>query len=176
MHFVGGLPETRCGGGSTIGATENVRAALPELLRDLGVKTMLDAPCGDLNWISKVDLGVNYIGMDYDPSHIKGKPGHLIVGDIVKDPLPAADLMLCRDFLQHLPHWQVELVFRNVRLSNIDWLLATSHQNIENSDIQRAGDFRPLNLMARPFSFPAPAWQIGDGANRILGLWHRDSL
>src|ERR1700683_3686127 len=48
--------ESRSGLGSSLAQTEAVRAALPTLCRDLGISSMLDIPCGDLNWIRHVDL------------------------------------------------------------------------------------------------------------------------
>lgn len=174
MHFTGGLPETACGAGSTMRLTSSVRAALPGLLKELGVKRLLDAPCGDCNWISKVALGVEYVGCDVNEDHVEKARaagiGEIIHLDVIEDDLPFADLMLCRDFHQHLP---INLVFKaldNVRRSGIPWLLATSHTNEVNDDIDEVGGFRPLNLERLPFAFGAPVKQIPD-AGRILGLW-----
>jgi hypothetical protein len=180
MSFVGGLPETRCGGGSTMEATKNVRAHLLGLLRDYGVKTLLDAPCGDCNWIAHTDLaGIRYIGIDFDAEHVAAatvRGFNAMLGDIVNGHLPAADMMLCRDFLQHLPTAQVRQTIQNFKASNIPWLLATSHETSQNDDIERAGDFRPLNLMVRPLGFPDPVEKIEDGPRRILGLWRREDV
>jgi hypothetical protein len=57
--------ESRSGTGSNVNVTEGLRAALPELLRDLGTTTLLDLPCGDFCWMSRLDLGdINYVGAD----------------------------------------------------------------------------------------------------------------
>lgn len=179
MKFTGGLPETACGAGSTLKNTLSIRQALPGLLKELGVRRLLDAPCGDCNWISQVDLGVEYIGCDLNPEHLKRAElvisAELICIDIVSGDLPSADLMLSRDFHQHLPNGMVVRAIDNFRRSGIPWLLATSHSNKVNEDISKVGGFRPINLTAAPFSFAQPAIQIPD-AGRILGLWHRGSL
>ena len=39
--------------------TATVKRELPRLLHDLGARSLLDAPCGDLNWIKDVDLGLD---------------------------------------------------------------------------------------------------------------------
>ena len=52
-----GSEESVSGCGSTIANTEELRTTLPQLLADLNVSTLLDVPCGDFNWMSKVDLG-----------------------------------------------------------------------------------------------------------------------
>src|SRR4051812_10120929 len=58
-----GSGETVSGYGSTIAGTEPLRTALPLLLRKLGVRTLIDIPCGDFNWMRKVELEVDeYIG------------------------------------------------------------------------------------------------------------------
>src|ERR1700722_13519672 len=63
--------ESRSGLGSSLEQTEAVRAALPMMCRDLGIGSLLDIPCGDLNWIRHVELpGVEYIGADIVPALI----------------------------------------------------------------------------------------------------------
>lgn len=53
-------PASRSGSGSTERNTVAVRAALPVWLSDLAVKTLLDLPCGDFNWLQHVELGVDH--------------------------------------------------------------------------------------------------------------------
>lgn len=157
--------------------TAGLRTALPALLSELGVKRLLDAPCGDCNWISTVDLP-EYIGCDIDEDNLaaaKARGMNVIRRDVVNDPLPHADLMLCRDFHQHLPNAIVTKALAGFKRSGIRWLLATSHDAAENEDCELGG-FRPINLTARPFSLPPPERQIEDGRGRILGLWRRDSF
>ena len=56
---------SRSGQGSDLEQTREVARALPGLLADLGVRVMLDAPCGDFYWMNHVDLaGIQYIGGD----------------------------------------------------------------------------------------------------------------
>jgi 2-polyprenyl-3-methyl-5-hydroxy-6-metoxy-1,4-benzoquinol methylase len=152
------------------------------VLRELQVRTLLDVPCGDGNWMRHVDLtGFNYIAADSSYEHIITYCGRkianpplsrrfILLNAIIED-LPAADVVLCRDFLQHLPTRKIYLVLENIWRSKAHWLLVTSHLNKENEDIMRDGDFRPLNLMAPPFSWSPPETAIEDGSNRILGLW-----
>jgi len=44
--------------GSEMDATTVLRAELPGLLKELGVASLLDAPCGDAGWISQAGLDV----------------------------------------------------------------------------------------------------------------------
>ena len=43
---------TVCGWGSEIEHTENIRKQLPQIIKDYGSKSVNDAGCGDLHWIS----------------------------------------------------------------------------------------------------------------------------
>ncbi len=186
--FTGGRPETPCGAGSTLATTAYLRERLPGVLSSLSVMKLLDAPCGDLNWMQDVDLSnIDYIGCDID--HLPTARWNAATGfnaytfrfleiDIVNGTLPRADAILCRDFMQHLPHEMVFQTLRNFARTGAEWLLMTSHLNGTNTDIAKPGDFRPLNLLAPPFNLPEPAITIDDppGADRIIGVWSAASL
>lgn len=172
------MPETVSGLGSTLRQTESFRTVLPEALRHLGIATLLDAPCGDFNWMVLVDLkGIEYIGVDNDESVLaiarKRAPHrdfrHL---DIVNGPLPAADAVLCRDCIQHWPQAMILQFMRNVLTSRALWLLITTHRNSINEDCI-LGQFREVNLTAAPYNFPRPHIVLPDGplADRAIGIW-----
>src|SRR5690349_12831924 len=65
-----GAAESISGLGSELDATAVLRAELPDLLRRLGVRRLLDAPCGDGGWIATADLGVSVTGVDVVPDLI----------------------------------------------------------------------------------------------------------
>lgn len=190
MKFTGGLPETGCGHGSTLGYTEHLRAELPKLLRRLGITRFLDAPCGDFNWMASTDLrSLEYVGGDIDPTHLAtahfkartaaSQPPDWCVFisiDLTRETPRTTDLMLCRDFLQHLPTAVALDVLRGFVRSETPWLLTTSHEAEANIDLLLPGGFRPLDLTKSPFSLPPPVEAIADwpGSGRILGLWYRD--
>ena len=182
MRFTSGLPETLCGAGSTLATTENIRTELPIVFAFLGVKRLLDAPCGDFNWMAHVDLeGIEYIGADYSELNLQAarerSDRDFRLLDVVGDDLPDADAMLCRDFHQHLPNRMVISALRNFVSSGIQWLIATTHDNPVNEDIAEPGMFRRINLMAEPFNLSIlPAFTIFDppGSGHYLGAWHRE--
>lgn len=159
-------------------ATDSLRAALPGLLAQLGTRVLLDAPCGDLNWMSRVDLsGVTYVGVDTSEENLKtarrNAPALTVSkADIFADDLPSADTVLCRDFLQHLPEGLALRVLERLRATGANWLLATSHQAAAiNEDIDKVGGFRPLNLTIPPIALGEPLHVIVDGPGRIVGVW-----
>lgn len=191
MIFLNGLPETACGVGSTMEATKHLRATLPGLLKRLGITSMVDAPCGDFNWMGATNLsGINYIGCDnsadhIDTAHIKAKQGNskaltvrFIEMDIVTAPLPQADLLFCRDFLQHLPNEVALAALRNFVRSGSKWLLSTTHQCRRTDDINEPGQFRPLNLKNPPWMFPKSKAKIKDPpeSRRWMMLWAMEDI
>jgi hypothetical protein len=172
--------ESVSGPGSSLAATANIRAALPGLIRDLGVKTLLDVPCGDAYWISTcLPPGVSYIGGDIVPELIErntkdhGAFGTFRTIDIIKDPLPAADLILLRDCFIHLSNAMVVEALANIRRASITYLLTTTYTGIAaNIDIELGG-FRPVDLTLAPMRLPAPQRLNGEseGQGKCIGLW-----
>lgn len=187
-RWVAGGGETHSGAGSTLLYTEKLRNELPLLLEHHRVKTLLDAPCGDFNWMRAIDLGdVQYIGMDIADDIVsevrtryESDRRRFIVGDITRTRLPRVDLMLCRDCLFHLMYSQIEEFFDNFRRSKIPLLLLTSHHIAKNRDIERAGRFRQLNMRKEPFGLPEPLAAIDDWIEghprRYVGLWNREQV
>jgi hypothetical protein len=187
-----GDTESISGPGSTMKFTSRLRLELPILIKKYNIKSVLDAPCGDFNWMRSAlqDLNVDYTGGDivkpliktleqsYSSSKIKFV--HL---DITKDKLPPADLMIVRDCLFHLSNKDINSFLKNFSRSNIGFLLTTSHfnqANFINKDIL-TGDFRMIDLFSPPFSFPDdPLFRIEDWsppqARRELVLWSRNQI
>ena len=183
-----GSSESASGPGSTLEHTANIRRELPLLMKNLGVKTFLDAPCGDYHWFKLVERpGVRYIGGDIVKSMVETNQQRygndhtsFVHLDITRDPLPEADIWLCRDALIHLSNRDLKRAISNFLGSNISYLLATSHTEIHlNSDIPTGG-VRGVNLRLAPFNFPQPILAIDDwipgSMVRQLGLWKRETL
>jgi len=189
----------RSGPGSTLEATARVRDAFPEILKRYNVKTLLDAPCGDFHWMKEIELGdVTYIGGDISAQiidDIKGKYTSDKVSfqhlDITSDPLPDADLMLCRECLFHLKHRFKWAFFRNFAASNIEYLMMTMHHFPENPHLSATGNFQPFSPKAPPFNFPEPLEMLHETVDELptdlseveeplfiksLGIWRRDDV
>lgn len=179
--------ESVSGEGSGAAQTARLEAELPGLLRAIGAKSLLDAPCGDFGWMRRVDLsGIAYTGADIVPELVEANQARygsaerrFVALDVAADLLPAVDVMLCRDLLVHLSFVDVWRVLRNVRQSGIAYLLTTTFPaQAVNEDIV-SGDWRPLNLEHPPFSFPPPIQLLIEGctegagrfADKSLGLW-----
>ncbi|SEM31644.1 class I SAM-dependent methyltransferase [Bradyrhizobium sp. OK095] len=182
-----GYKETVSGGGSTLHNTQRVRENLPGLIGDLGIHTLLDLPCGDLHWLSKIDLPVShYIGGDIVPELIErtreqhGRSDRTFIQiDICNDLLPQADMLLCRDCFIHLSEDMIFRAIDNILRSNIRYLLTTTFPDGRNRSI-RTGDFFTIDLCAPPYNFPPPLRVLEDWVppfdRRQLALWEVESL
>lgn len=179
MKFSSGLPETACGQGSTLEFTSDIRDRLPVLFETIDIWSILDLGCGDLNWMSQVDLdGIDYHGIDEDEDNIaaaicysadmNAEHVSLLWNNIFDCEWPETDLVICRDLFQHLPHDDVGGLLDAI---SGRWLLATSHDVEMNRIIQKRGGFRRLNLEKDPFCLPEPHTRIPDGDGRFLCLW-----
>lgn len=181
--FTSGLPETFCGYGSTLKATEHLRSNLLYTLNHIGLKKVLDAPCGDFNWMGLTGIAPDdYVGIDADPAHIEACTARapeftFILGDIIYADLPNAEIMICRDFHQHLPLQVALQAIDNFKRSGISWLAATTNYAGQNNEVDMGG-FYPVDLQKFPFAFPAPRYRIEDpvGTNRYLGFWKASDL
>ena len=177
--------ESPSGPGSTLDQTSRLREALPALCRRLGVRTLLDLPCGDGHWMATVDLpGVRYIGADLLPEVVasaaaRSPEREFLRLDLTASPLPPADLLLCRDCLVHLAFDDIARALANIRRAEIRYLLATTFP-LESTNLDiRTGDWRPLNLERVPVALP-PALELleegctengGAFGDKSLGLW-----
>jgi hypothetical protein len=178
--------ETVSGIGSTIQATSIIRHELPLLLKHIGATTMLDAPCGDFNWMREVDLtGIHYTGVDVVAELIvqnqqlfANEAREFQVLDITKDHLPKVDLILCRDCLIHLSLHNAMQAIKNFKASGSSYLLTTTYTDLAKNSEILTGQWRPINLQAAPFNFPSPIKLIVELPleGRSLGLWELSGL
>lgn len=182
-----GYQETVSGGSSTLSYTQQLRQTLPTLIAELKIETLLDAPCGDFNWMSEVKLPVkHYIGCDIVPMIVQnarirhGRPGREFrTLDLCHDDLPDADLLLCRDCFIHLSEDMIMLAIDNILRSNIKYLLTTTYPAGKNRAIHN-GDWFTVNLRAAPYDFPPPLRVLDDWMppfdKHQLALWEVKSL
>ncbi|WP_448171279.1 class I SAM-dependent methyltransferase [Rhizobacter fulvus] len=187
-----GSAESVSGPGSTLDSTQNLRAELPRLLERLSVKVLLDAPCGDFNWMRHLlpELNLQYIGGDivkeiidtHTQNYSSDRISFMHV-NLICDPLPRADLLICRDCLFHFSYEDTKLVLENFIRSDITYLLTTTHTRVnefQNKDI-KTGEGRLIDLFSYPYNFPkSPIATIEDWIppypERAMCLWTREQV
>lgn len=181
-----GDPESVSGRSSTLSATEALRRELPELLRRLGAESLLDAPCGDFNWMRHVDLGgIAYTGADVVPELVEanrrlhgGPQKSFLHLDVTKNDLPKTDVILCRDLFIHLSFAHAHAAIANFKRSGSQYLLVTTHLSVRGNRDASTGGWRWLNLRLAPFHFPAPLESITENleSGKCLALWRLGEL
>ena len=160
------------GGGS--GAGSNLPVTVPYIgyLRYLmechDVRTVVDIGCGDWRFTRHLDFtGRDYLGYDVVPSVVEanraayGAPNiRFEQADAAQlEQLPEADLIVCKDVLQHLSNANVARVLE--KCSKARLALFTNDYHPLNADC-RDGDTRPLDVARAPFLLAArPVLQFG---------------
>lgn len=153
------------GEGSLPQYTRGYCAFLQQFLAGRGVRSVVDMGCGDWQFSREIDWGrATYSGYDVAESVVEAnrrsfaRPGisfHHYSGD--PGELPAADLLIVKDVLQHLPNAAVLAFLPN--LGRYRYALLTNCVSprgvTPNRDIA-LGDFRPIDLRLAPFNLRAP--------------------
>jgi len=185
-----GSDESVSGPGSTFNITRNIRAALPDLFETYDIKSVLDIPCGDFNWMKHIDLkNVEYTGADIVEAIVNendkrygNQQRKFVLLDIVKDKLPKSDLILCRDCLVHLTDYEVKKVLQNIKDSEAEFLLATTFPGQKGNVRIGRDHWRPINLQIKPFCLPPPILLIRENeqderyADKSLGFWQINDI
>jgi methyltransferase family protein len=173
-----GNAESRSGPGSSSAATAAVAAQLPDIWTRYGIRSLVDAPCGDCYWMSKIATALDrYVGVDIVPELIEANRAEhpaltFQCADLTRDVLPGADAILCRDCLQHLPTRLIQSALDRFKASGARWIFLTTNENVRANQDGVIGGSRPINLQLPPFNFPPPVEMIAeDGEGRYLALW-----
>jgi len=176
-----GDPESASGGGSGTAATDAIRRELPAVFARFGIRSLLDAPCGDFHWMKYVAGSLDrYVGVDIVRDLIERNERlyatdrvRFLCADIVADRLPSADAVLCRDCFIHLPTHLIRAALANFRTAGIQFLFLTNDRDVESYHDIPLGSFRRVNFERPPFSFPRPLHVVNETSNgdRQLCLW-----
>jgi SAM-dependent methyltransferase len=161
------------GPGSQPETTQRYRRVLERLLTSHDIGSVLDVGCGDWAFSRLIDWGsACYRGIDIVPDLIAendrrfAMPGIAFeCADVLTDfSWPAADLLLCKDVLQHWPNSRV-VDFCATVLPRYPFAMLTSDVasptvTVEdlNADIPMGG-WRTLDLEAAPFHL-GPEWRL----------------
>jgi SAM-dependent methyltransferase len=152
------------GGGSGTGSRpeNNVEYAafLTNFLRSNRIASVVDFGCGDWSFSKFIDWSnISYLGLDIVKSVIDRSNANFGAENISFRlaeslfDLPPAELLICKDVLQHLPNREINEFLAQAKRS-YKWLLITNDDypsNNLNSDIL-PGQWRALDLTSPPFS------------------------
>ncbi len=178
--------DSRSGPGSTTAATKKIASQISQTLEHLKCGRLIDIGCGDFNWMKFVEGDWEYTGIDlvghvieHNRTLYETLRRKFLIADATREPLPSGDTALCREVLFHLSFADIRRLLNNCKAAKIQYLIATTDNDVWfNADI-RSGDFRPLNLLKAPFRFPPPIVNITDDSvshDRALGVWNIEEL
>ena len=149
--------ESRSGKGSELIQTVEVRKIIPDIIKKYNIKSVLDIPCGDFNYMKEIQMECDYIGADivYDliEDNKRKYPEidfrHL---NLISDSLPKSDLVICRDCLVHLNTFDCVQSILNIKKSGAKYLLVTSFTFWKNNiELPRSG-WRKINMELHPYN------------------------
>lgn len=187
--------ESISGAGSSLQSTEIISKELPRLINNLHIGSLLDLCCGDCGWITKLDLNVQYVGVDIVQelikiNRMKYKYRQFMYMDLLSSDLPRwyleqkMDLILCRDCLVHFSYGEATLAIQNICRSNSKYLLTTTFCKHNNDQDIAIGSWHTVNLELPPFNLPPPLLIINENCqehhpnflDKSLGLWRIEDL
>lgn len=155
------------GAGSLASVTIGYRHFIESFIHLNNIRTVVDCGCGDWQFSRFIDWGgARYLGYDVVPSVIAANTAAFATpprvefrhygGDFAE--LPAADLLICKDVLQHLSHRRIgDFIeatrgrFRHSLITNCVYPAQDCNREIDD------GSFRPLDLRGAPFHLPFAA-------------------
>jgi len=174
--------ESVAGYGSSLWNTHEIIEKLPEILSKYKIKSMLDIPCSDVYWMSKINMDhIHYIGADLIDEQIsenkKTYPNKdFRVINMIVDPIPIVDLIFCRDCFVHMTFKNIKSSLNKFCTSKSKYLFAGTCPELKiNRDSHDLLGWRPLNLEIQPFNFSTPieifSEQTDKNPEKCMGMW-----
>jgi hypothetical protein len=184
--FGWGEYDSKSGPGSSVSNTKEIREGLKHIIEQYNVKSILDIPAGDFNWMKKVDLSnVNYLGadivkeiVDFNNDKFKQNNVNFIELDLIKDDLPDVDMIISRDCFIHFSFKNIFKSLKNIKKSDSRYLFVSTYPDVkENINIRTGYNFN-INLQIAPFNLPDPILLIEEKSQsgpkhgrKCVGLW-----
>lgn len=152
--------ESLSGPGSHLSNTKESIDFISKVILDCNINSILDLGCGDWNWFKKVNTAsATYTGWDaceemindnnkfYGCKNIKFE-----TKDIVTEPYPTVDLIICRDVLFHMTIDISTKVLDKIKL-DAKYFICTSFNDVnENKPHKNGWGFYKINTNIKPFN------------------------
>lgn len=150
------------GPGSSLKATTSYRVFLQQFLKAFHINNVVDFGCGDWEFSQHIDWnGITYTGYDVVKHVVETNQQKYAKQNVrfihengLMTELPSADLLICKDVLQHLSLKNIKRFLKQT--SKFKYCLITNdvHPHTltsDNPDIPN-GSYRHLDLTAPPFN------------------------
>lgn len=155
--------ESLSGEGSIMKNTILIREAITNILSEFNIKTMLDAGCGDWNWMKKISCFLpDYTGLDVAPFVVENNKKYTkknirfineaSLSFLSKTPSKEFDLILIRHTLEHLPtNYNIDLLNEVKRCSKYALITSTLQETPTTNKTEIFGGYAPINLLKIPY-------------------------
>jgi 2-polyprenyl-3-methyl-5-hydroxy-6-metoxy-1,4-benzoquinol methylase len=173
-YWKGGKSLSKSGYGSELENTKQIIKSLNKFIKNYKIKTILDIPCGDFNWFQKMEFNnLNYTGADIVRAMIDSnnekyckKNVNFKLLDLLNDDLGDYDLIFNRDCLIHFNDKEIFKALKNISKTKSKFFATTTYLSSKtNSESRLADNWRPLNLMIKPFELDSPIEILDDSSN-----------
>lgn len=137
--------------------------ALQEFLDTHNIETVVDLGCGDwefsqyINWDKVIYIGFDVVKSVIEKNQKKFSSHNILFfqEDCTNIDLPQADLLICKDVFQHLPHKDILKIL--IQMPKFQYCLFTNDIDStsltsKNIDIDKRGGWRTLDLTCPPFN------------------------
>lgn len=146
----------------------STRRTLESVVSKYNIESMIDAPCGAMDWTEEFlrdTISINnrfrYLGIDVVESVIEDNVSRIsiencrfVAADLSRMvPDSGYDLILCRDTLQHLSYASIAGVLRGFYCSGARYLLISSFNREDNNRDIADGSMFKCDLLSAPFGF-----------------------
>ncbi|NGX59354.1 MAG: Trans-aconitate 2-methyltransferase [Chlamydiae bacterium] len=126
------------GPGSTVRSAAPYMKFLQDFIKKYNIRTIVDVGCGDWTFSQYIDWnGAKYTGFEIVKNIIEKNNEqfananiNFVHGDATKLDLPKADLLICKDVLQHLPNADIQDFLK--KISKFKHCLLTNDINLND--------------------------------------------
>lgn len=136
---------------------------LSNFIENHGIKSLVDAPCGDCAWVKEIFLqkNIKYTGIDIveelialNKKRFPKKNVIFLCDDILEmKKLPDCDFLILRDFIIHLPINNILKLINIIKQSPVKYFGINSYSSIKENKEILIGQHRKVNLFIDPFDF-----------------------
>ena len=160
--IVNGVIETYSGPGSLLINTDNLIEELPVFLEKYNIKSIIDVPCGDFNYMKNINLdNIKYNGYDISENAIEKclkyqkQNINFNILDVTNETLNYSDLIICKDLFLHLSFVHIEKILQNIINTKCKYFAVSRYDNgkYKNIDQDSGLGARSIEITSPPFNF-----------------------
>jgi len=182
------------GPGSALTFTTHIRCYMHNLILAFNIQTIIDAPCGDLWWMSyflSEHPNLNYIGVDIVPAVINHhKDVHsrhnreFYVGDLTNTQMfsnikanskvwKGNTMIMTRHAIEHNKAADQIVILKNIHDSKANYFFGTSHVDTHVQQFtDKSGGFSAANFRLAPYNLPPPIEYMYEQSKEVyMGFW-----